>query len=799
MKVNSPVTNNEIEMQEGTILVSQTDLKGQITQFNEDFRRLSGFSHDELLGKPHNIVRHPDMPSAAFEDLWTTVKAGKPWSGMVKNRAKNGDFYWVKANVIPTVERGAVTGYMSVRIKPTRQEITEAEQLYRQINNGSEKLPGKHKSSWLSPWKKLSLSSKLYGMGLTTILVNATVAGMLFFELPHAIVDVTLAVTAVFFTITGILFANDMRKALRYAGDKLSALNEGDYFNYVEHQRNDELGCLLDQIKITQVKLGFDVKDAQDATRAASRMQDALNSVGTNVLVADADHNIIFANKSVLEMFREAQNEIRQDLPQFNVETLVGSNIDVFHKNPHHQRGMLDNLTGKHDAELKLGGLDIGFSAYPVYDDSHTRLGTVVEWSNNTAQRRLEAEVANVVSEAQSGNLRARISTSDKKGFFRTLSDNINSLIETNELIVEDAVRVMSALAHGDLRKSIDAPYTGAYGELKSNINETIHKLTGVIDEIQDTSELVQQSSAEIAQGNINLSERTEQQSSSLEQSAASMEEITSTVQNTAKNAHSANQLASATSEKAAYGGKILTSAIEAMKEINESSKKIEDIISVIDEIAFQTNLLALNASVEAAHAGDQGQGFAVVATEVRSLAQRSAEAAKEIKILIADSVQKVEGGTELVSNSGKAIGEIIESVHDVSGLISEISTASDEQSIGVAQVNTAITQIDDATQQNAALVEETAAASEHLGEQAGALTNLTSFFTTNKKKAPATSQAAPTSQYSGSERRSAARPWSTTPTAAPASSKPAAPVAALQNAVGDNSGFGDANDWEEF
>jgi len=305
------------------------------------------------------------------------------------------------------------------------------------------------------------------------------------------------------------------------------------------------------------------------------------------------------------------------------------------------------------------------------------------------------------------------------------------------------------------------------------------------MDEINNSATSVLSSSHEIAQGNTDLSQRTEQQASSLEETASSMEEMTSTVRQNADNARQANQLAAGTREQAEQGGKVVSQAVTAMTGITESSNKIAAIIGVIDEIAFQTNLLALNAAVEAARAGEQGRGFAVVASEVRNLAGRSATAAKEIKELIEDSVVKVEQGSKLVDASGQTLEEIMTSVKKVSDIIAEIAAASMEQSEGIEQVNKAISQMDEMTQQNAALVEEAAAASESMGEQAGNLNEMVGFFKTGNSAV----------SHSGVERRKDARPWGGQPVA---TAEPDKTVSAARHQKVVHSST-DESEWEEF
>jgi methyl-accepting chemotaxis protein len=408
-----------------------------------------------------------------------------------------------------------------------------------------------------------------------------------------------------------------------------------------------------------------------------------------------------------------------------------------------------------------------------------------------------------VVSAARDGNLTNRIEMDGKTGSVKELCEAVNSLLDTCSVSLEDVARMLGALAEGNLMERITDEYHGTFGQLKDDANKTAEQLTDTISQIKEAGDVISTASREIAQGNTDLSQRTEEQASSLEETASSMQELTSTVRQNADNARQASQMATTASEVAAKGGKVVGQVVATMSSINASSKKIVDIISVIDSIAFQTNILALNAAVEAARAGEQGRGFAVVATEVRNLAQRSAAAAKEIKTLISDSVENVGNGTRLVDEAGKTMEEVVNSIKRVTDMMSEITAASQEQSSGIEQVNQAIIQMDAVTQQNAALVEEAAASAESMSDQAQNLMSVVSVFKTEEEE--------PRGRFAGAARLPAARPdvrLGARP-AVQSTARPvgrveirkiaAAPAARVKPTIQNKPADGSDEDWSEF
>lgn len=459
--------------------------------------------------------------------------------------------------------------------------------------------------------------------------------------------------------------------------------------NPIRDAKGRHTGTVVEWEDLTeQLKRDAEQKALQDAIAKTSaenaRIRQALDNVTTNVMVADRDLNIVYMNHTVRAMMAAAQSDIRKDLPGFDVERLLGTSIDGFHRNPAHQRNLLAGLSKTFTSHLKLGGRTLRIIANPVIDERGERLGTVVEWADRTEEVRVEEEMQGVVDAIVGGNLRPRIDLANKTGVFQRISQGVNTLADN---------------------------------------------LTDLVASMQTAAAEVRRGTADIAQGNDDLSRRTSEQAASLEQTAASIEEITSTVTQTADNATRANELAAAARESAFDGGNVAKEAVAAMTTLTDSSRQMADIIRVIDDIAFQTNLLALNAAVEAARAGDQGRGFAVVASEVRSLAQRSAASAKEIKSLIEDSLRRVEAGSALVVRSGATLGEIVESVKKVSDIVAEIESATREQASGIDQINTAITHLDQITQSNAALVEESTAASRSMADQGQALYDLVARY----------------------------------------------------------------------
>jgi methyl-accepting chemotaxis protein len=546
---------------------------------------------------------------------------------------------------------------------------------------------------------------------------------MAIFFMVLTILSILLTVALTFLISRGVL------RSINKLQQTASAIANGDLSSSIDLSQKDELGELFRSMNTMQQQLLARMTKDRKEHEESLRIKIALDAMTSDVMVADNEGNIIYMNPALITMMQRAESDIRKALPKFDSSKLLGANIDSFHKNPAHQRELLAKLSSTFRSEIHIGNRTFDLIANAINNEQGQRIGSVVEWKDRTAEVAIEQEVAKVVSGAVLGDFSQRISEKDKEGFFLQLAEGVNELMETSSTGLNEVVRILDALSRGDLTETITNNYSGTFGRLKDDSNSTVEKLKEIVSQIHDASETINTAAKEIAAGNNDLSHRTEEQAASLEETAASMEELTSTVQANSQNAKHASQLAVGATDIAGKGVEVVGQVVSTMEEINESSRKIVDIITVIDSIAFQTNILALNAAVEAARAGEQGRGFAVVAVEVRNLAQRASAAAAEIKGLIGDSVEKVEDGTKLVAQAGLTMQEIVSAIRGVTAIMSEISAASMEQTSGIEQVNQAISQMDDVTQQNAALVEQAAAAAESLEDQTQSLAVTVSHF----------------------------------------------------------------------
>ena len=495
----------------------------------------------------------------------------------------------------------------------------------------------------------------------------------------------------------------------------------------IRDENDKYLGAVLEWQDRTEA-LKQEEKEKSIANENA-RIRQALDNSSTSTMIADAKYNVIYTNNSLNQLMQNASGDFKKHLGSFDPSRLLGSNMDSFHKNPSSQRNILNTLTGSLESEIVAGDRTLALTINPIVASDGTRIGTVTEWKDRTAEVNIEREIDQIIDAASKGHFSSRINLDNKTGFFKSISGSLNSLLGTTDIALKDIMRIFSALASGDLSQTMDKNYEGDFAQLKQDANNTVNKLKEIIQSITTSSSDIARAANEISRGNISLSKRTDDQASALQSTATSMEEITQIVKESESNAQKANELAERSVEIAREGNQSIQETSKAMEGISAASAKITNIIAVIDEISLQTNLLSLNATIEAARAGEQGKGFAVVANEVRTLAQRSAEAAKEIKTLIENTVIKVEEGSQLVSKSEETLSTIVDEIEKVGDMMNHILVSAQEQSIGIEQVNLATNQMGTVTQENAALVEQASNSSEKMATQAQLLDQMVSFF----------------------------------------------------------------------
>ncbi|CAK0759566.1 methyl-accepting chemotaxis protein I, serine sensor receptor [Gammaproteobacteria bacterium] len=527
----------------------------------------------------------------------------------------------------------------------------------------------------------------------------------------RAIVIASIIIGLLVAISVGFLLIRGITQSLRIAADVANRIAAGDLSSSIVIARHDEIGQLLGFMKL---------------------MQDNLRKIVTEIegIVTAAANHGDFSVKISLDGKSGYTKTLSELLNQLSTTT---------------ENGLKDVIR-------VVQALASGDSSQSITKDYPGLFGETKQGVNHTvdALNGIVNDIQFIALSAGQGDFSVRLDPGGRQGYIKILSELLNQLSEVTEKGLLDIIRVADALAHGDLTETISKDYPGLFDQTKRAINATVENLRKLVVDIKETIDATDTAAKEIAIGNQDLSQRTEEQASSLQEIAASMEELTATVKKNAENARQANQLGLNSAKVAGQGGEVVGQVVTTINSINDSSHKIVDIISVIDGIAFQTNILALNAAVEAARAGEQGRGFSVVAAEVRTLAQRSAMAAKEIKTLIGNSVEKVENGAQLVSEATQTMEEIVTSIKKLTDNITEIAAASTEQSIGIEQVNQAIVQMDEVTQRNAALVEEAAATAESLSDQARNLSSVVAVFrvdTSGKSAIKSSAQATTTAE----------------------------------------------------
>jgi methyl-accepting chemotaxis protein len=700
--------SSEYQLPSQTVILSTADMQGNITSFNKAFLEASGYSAAEIKGKPHSILRHPDMPKEAFKDLWDTINAGRPWFGLVKNKRKNGDHYWVAANASPIFTDGRITGFVSVRYPATPEQKNLGESLYAQIRNGTTKMPWTPKPSF----DKAFLASA--ALGLASPIAVATLGDI------GSFVGWGMGISALGLAL--------------WHGHSLSQPTETQLkaiYGLANGQFRDKIpgnDAWTNALNLLRTRTGQNASNSMDAARESAMLTTAMNAASTSLMVADADFNIISINTSLAEMFGRNERQLKTALPNFDALRIVGSNMDIFHKDPAHQRDMVARLTASWTGRLNVAGLSLNLTVVPVINNGQKQ-GYVVEWRDVTAQCAVQRDLAQAINDANTGVLSNRINTKGQEGFYLTVGEGINNMLEGLHQFLSKTVYNIGEIAFNRLNGQLDGDYKGSYLMTQNAINVALRGLNEMVAQAQFSANSVNEAMRQLAAGVNDFSGQVQTQAAAIEQtSAAAHQMLTSVQQNMATISH-ANTIAQGVTGQVSSGSKVMEEALVAMQAVETSGQKIGDIVGLIDSIAFQTNLLALNAAVEAARAGEHGRGFAVVASEVRALAGKSAEAAKDIKTLIDTSVQQIGEGTRKAREAGDALRTIQNSVNEVSSIIAQVSDASAEQESAIQEVGKAMSVMDGVAQQSAALVEETAASAEQVSESMTDLNRLISQF----------------------------------------------------------------------
>ncbi len=536
-------------------------------------------------------------------------------------------------------------------------------------------------------------------------------------------------ISIILVSVTALVIAKSISTPIAESVAIAEKIAAGQLNNIISAKTKCEIGDLQCALASMQKNLNIRIKADQKALADNTRIKQALDNISSNMLVVDVEQNVFYANDAMSEFFVVAENQFKLNNAGFSTLSIKHLNLQQILPNAEEKIKALTSADKEIKVAIQVGSLELLLLANPVLNSEGERLGTVLEWVDRTLELATENEMQFVVDKALAGDLSERISMSDKSGFFASLSAGVNQLVSVSETVTSDTLRVMTAMANGHLNEKIDGVYFGEFEKLKININATSDKLIDVVTQIQEAANSVKSGAAEISLANLDLNKRTEEQSASLQQTVVSMGEINQQLQKNAEFSIKARDVVNQTREFAVKGGEVVELTLQAMIDISESSKKISEVISVIDSISFQINLLALNAAVEAARVGEAGRGFSVVASEVRNLAGLSANSAKEITASIKASRHKVKQGMRLAHESGKMLSEIVNSVNQASEYVQEIASLSKEQSSSVAEINESIKHIDELTIQNASMVEEASNASYHLGDQAHKLEKMTTFF----------------------------------------------------------------------
>ncbi|WP_425304326.1 methyl-accepting chemotaxis protein [Alteromonas lipolytica] len=704
--------------------VIEFDLNGIILTANENFLNAMGYTLAEIKGQHHRKFVSSDYAnSPEYATFWQKLQAGEFFSGEYQRFGKDNKEIWIQASYNPIMDLDG----KPYKVVKYASDITEAKLRNADYAGQLEAIGKSQATIEFTPDGTIVTANEnfLNTVGYTIDEIKGQ-HHRLFVEAKEQNSSAYKS------------FWNDLKKGKFFAGE-FKRIGKNDEEVWIQASYNPIFDMNGKVFKV--VKYATDITAEKQKNAYFEGQLDAI-SKSQAVIEFDLNGVILNANENFCATLGYSRDEIMGKHHSLFVEKEYKNSADYTAFWDKLNKGIYASGEFKRIAK---GGREVFIQATynPIMDQNGKPFRVVKFATDVTARTKAVNEIKHIMHSLSKGDLNCSIEQ-EFEGDFKELGQATEQFIKDMRTTIMDIKNVMTQLAAGDLTCSIEHEFEGDFQVLGEAINQFIFNMRSTIGEINTAVETINTASSEIASGNADLSSRTEQQASSLEETSSSMEELNGTVKLNAENAEQANGLAAQACEVAAQGGDMIRQVVTTMSSINESAQEISDIIGVIDGIAFQTNILALNAAVEAARAGEQGRGFAVVASEVRTLAQRSAEAAKDIKELISDSVSKITTGNELVNRSGDTMNDVVNSIKRVNDIMSEIAAASVQQASGIDEVSKAVVQMDEMTQQNAALVEEAAAAADSLRQQASQLSDRVSSFKLDTSAAAPVGFAAP-------------------------------------------------------
>jgi methyl-accepting chemotaxis protein len=715
-------------------------LDGKVVDVNQNFCAALGYTREELIGQHHRLFCAPEwVASPDYQRFWEKLGRGEADAAVYRRLGKGGKEVWIQASYNPLFDsKGKPYGVLkfATDITAARNAQAETEARLKAVDRVQAVIE--------------------FALDGTVLHANENFLKVLGYTLdevkgrPHRI-----------FCDPEWVASHEYREFWarlnrgEFDAGTYRRLGKGGKEVWIEASYNPVFDANGKPVKV--VKFASDVTTSRQAALENEARMAAIHKVQA-IIEFSPDGTVLDANENFLKTLGYGLDEIKGKHHRMFCEP-------GYTTSPEYPAFWAKLARGEFDAgvykRLGRGGREVWIQASynPVFD-SRGKVAKVIKLATDITDQMMVQNIEKLVARASAGELQHRVDATALKGTALALATSINQLLDAVVAPIAETQRVMKRVAQGDVTVRMEGEFAGEFRVLQDAINQSVSQLEETVVGMAQASTAIAAASRDIADGNANLSQRTQEQASSLEETASSIEEMTATVKQNASNATQGSQLAVSARASAEKGNEVVSRAITAMTAITERSKRMADIIGVIEQIAFQTNMLALNAAVEAARAGDQGRGFAVVASEVRNLAQRSATAAREIQTLIKDSSEKVEQGATLVNNSGEVLAEIMTGVKKVADIVGEISAASEEQARGIEQINTAVMQMDKMTQQNAALVEESSSAATAMRDQSEAMTKIVATFKLGEvREAPAPRAPAPVKSAAPAKPKPAARP----------------------------------------